>query len=90
MWDCLKTAGWRWFASWLSRRRLVTSAGVSYLRAHDEHRDYALTLGGQYYFEEPWILMPVLYVFAGLSLEILLAVAFYGWAMSLSRKAGHP
>lgn len=31
------------------------------------------------------IVMPVLYVFAGLSLEILLAVAFYGWAMGLPR-----
>jgi YaiO family outer membrane protein len=41
---------------WLSRRQLVTSAGVSYLRAHDEHRDYALTLGGQYYFDGPWII----------------------------------
>lgn len=41
---------------WLSRRQLITTAGISHIRAKDEHRDLSLFLGSSYYFAGPWIL----------------------------------
>jgi YaiO family outer membrane protein len=40
----------------LGARNLVGSLGIGYYRAPDGHVDRSLTLGGQYYFEAPWIL----------------------------------
>lgn len=40
---------------WLDKRNLVTTAGLSHIRAKDEHRDMNLFLGTSYYFETPWI-----------------------------------
>jgi YaiO family outer membrane protein len=39
----------------LPSRNLVGSLGVGYYRAPDGHIDRSVTLGGQYYFEAPWI-----------------------------------
>jgi len=40
---------------WLEQRNLVTTAGLSGIRAKDEHRDLNLFLGSSYYFDTPWI-----------------------------------
>jgi YaiO family outer membrane protein len=40
---------------WLEKRNLVTSIGLGYYHAPDGHTDRALSIGGVYYFEQPWI-----------------------------------
>lgn len=50
----LRTDGFLYY-KWFERKKLVTSVGLSYYRAKDEHSDQALTLGGAYYFDVPWI-----------------------------------
>lgn len=40
----------------LDARNLVVGAGVSAIKAKDEHRDVALILNAAYYFESPWVL----------------------------------
>jgi YaiO family outer membrane protein len=40
---------------WLEKRNFVTSIGLGYYHAPDGHTDRALSLGGAYYFEQPWI-----------------------------------
>lgn len=39
----------------LPARNLVGSLGAGYYRAPDGHIDRSVTVGGQYYFESPWI-----------------------------------
>lgn len=40
---------------WLPARNLVTSVGFGYYDAPDGHVDRSLSLGGAYYFEQPWV-----------------------------------
>lgn len=40
---------------WLEKRNLVTTIGLGYYDAPDGHTDRALSIGGAYYFEQPWI-----------------------------------
>ena len=40
----------------LEPRNLVIGAGVSAIKAKDEHRDLVLMLNAAYYFESPWVL----------------------------------
>ncbi|MDD0809336.1 YaiO family outer membrane beta-barrel protein [Curvibacter sp. RS43] len=43
------------YKKWLPTQSLLTSVGLSYYQAPDGHIDRALSLGGAYYFEAPWI-----------------------------------
>jgi YaiO family outer membrane protein len=40
---------------WLRRRDLVTTLGLGYNVAKDDHRDMSYALGATYYFRAPWI-----------------------------------
>jgi YaiO family outer membrane protein len=44
------------YRKWLPERNLVTSIGAGYYHAPDGHTDRSLSLGGTYYFKQPWIL----------------------------------
>lgn len=41
---------------WLPRRNFVSTVGVTYVDAKDEHTDASILLEGTYYFDTPWIL----------------------------------
>jgi YaiO family outer membrane protein len=40
---------------WMSRKQLITTFGVGYYAAKDDHRDHSFFLGSTYYFAKPWI-----------------------------------
>lgn len=40
---------------WLPSRQLITTAGLGYYKARDNHKDYSAFLGATYYFVDPWI-----------------------------------
>lgn len=40
---------------WLAHRQLVTTLGIGFYNAKDEHHDQSIFLGATYYFEAPWI-----------------------------------
>jgi YaiO family outer membrane protein len=50
---------WRVDASisrrWLPRRNFVSTVGIGYFDAKDDHRDVSALVEGTYYFESPWI-----------------------------------
>lgn len=41
---------------WLAQRNLVTTVGVSYFDAKDEHTDTGVTASAAYYFQSPWVI----------------------------------
>ncbi|MFO1436427.1 MAG: YaiO family outer membrane beta-barrel protein [Gammaproteobacteria bacterium] len=40
---------------WLPKRNFVSTLGIGYVDAKDDHRDLSLLLEGAYYFNLPWI-----------------------------------
>jgi YaiO family outer membrane protein len=46
---------------WLARKQWITTAGISYVMAKDDHRDHTFYLGSTYYFEKPWIVEEGIY-----------------------------
>ncbi len=40
---------------WLRRRDLITTLGLGYNVAKDDHRDLSYSLGATYYFRAPWV-----------------------------------
>lgn len=50
---------WRVDASisrrWLPKRNFVSTVGIGYIDAKDDHRDISALVEGTYYFESPWI-----------------------------------
>lgn len=40
---------------WMQRRNLVTTLGLGYYKAKDEHRDRSLFASATWYFQAPWI-----------------------------------
>lgn len=43
------------YKKWLPAQNFVTSVGLGYYRAPDGHIDRSLSLGGVWYFEQPWV-----------------------------------
>lgn len=46
---------------WLRRKQWITTAGLSYVMAKDDHRDHTVYAGTTYYFEKPWIVEEGIY-----------------------------
>jgi YaiO family outer membrane protein len=46
---------------WLPRKQFITTVGLSYVMAKDDHRDHTFYLGSTYYFGKPWIVEEGIY-----------------------------
>jgi YaiO family outer membrane protein len=69
--------------TWLAQKTLVTSFGVGYDRAKDEHRDTRLLASARYFFEHPWMLE------GGLTFNLSAPGTVFSHSQYLAIRQGH-